>query len=123
MSARCAECHESVDTHGGRCRSKAERQDPYRPVALAVLPGPALVEAAACQWCRWWNGSTHVAQCLHPVGGGPGLGTVCHRINPRGECPHFSPSWLTRWLRALRLGRAPAMVDPRVWDENEARPG
>lgn len=119
MSPRCTECHEPVDTHGGRCRSKAERHDPYRPVALAVLPQPARVEAAACQWCRWSDAS-EPRDCSHPVFRGsvsnPGS---CRALNPRGECPHFSPSWLTRGLRALRLGRAPAMVDPRVW---EAKP-
>jgi hypothetical protein len=90
---------------------------PYRPAALAVLPRPALVEAAACQWCRWSGVDPESMRCYHP------LHIEAHRPfgwrtdhNPRGECPYFSPSWLTRWLRALRLGRAPALVDPRVWD-------
>ena len=113
MSARCTECHEPVDTHGGRCRSKAERRDPYRPVALAVLPQPARVEAAACQWCRW--SCSIGSYCHHPVVGWP-CGRSSSDGNPRGECPHFSPSWWTRLGRALRLWRAPAMVDPRVWE-------
>jgi hypothetical protein len=87
---------------------------PYRPVALAVLPQPARVEAAACQWCRWAD-AVGPHQCSHPVQGGQAR-PFCSRVNPRGECPHFSPSWLTRWMRALGLGRAPAMVDPRAWD-------
>ncbi len=102
-----------------RAESESERMrgttavsaHPYRPVALAVLPQPARVEAAHCGWCRW--AGIDVVYCDHPL---HRAANSCDRRNPRGECPHFSPSWLTRWLRALRFGRAPALVDPRVWD-------
>jgi hypothetical protein len=91
--------------------------DPYRPVALAIVPPPARVEAAACQWCRWAAGSTGLLKCEHPFHQSRIGDKWVEHFNPRGECPHFSPSWLTRWMRRLGLGRAPAMVDPRVWEQ------
>lgn len=86
---------------------------PFRPLPVVREP-VVLVEAAACQWCRWAD-VARPHQCSHPVRGGPSR-PFCLGLNPRGECPHFSPSWWTRVGRALRLWRAPALVDPRVWD-------
>lgn len=143
MIVRCTECHSDVTDEQGfhRCSGPGRRhprpelhaadehglavvlQHPYRPVALAVLPQPARVEAAVCQWCRWSMSPHHGALvCLHPLHRDTGEANRafdCHGtggLNPRGECPHFSPSWWTRLGRVLRLWRAPAMVDPRVWE-------
>lgn len=90
---------------------------PFRPLPVVREPGPALVEAAACQWCRWSDslGTVDLLECSHPAYRYKGR-AWCSDANPRGECPHHEPSRLTRLLRALRLGRAPAMVDPRMWD-------
>lgn len=108
MSIKCTACHATVTAEEPhRCPGH-----PYRPVALVVLPRPALVEAATCQWCRW----REVMACRHPVQGHGTSDVWCSSANPNGECPHFSPSWWTRVGRALRLWRAPAMVDPRVWE-------
>lgn len=91
---------------------------PYRHLVVVDERRPARVEAAHCGWCRFSNDG----RCDHPVHRGlrrenSGHAPPCMDVNPSGECPYWDPSWLTRWARRLRLGRAPAMVDPRVWDE------
>lgn len=90
---------------------------PFRPLPVVREPGPAVVEAAHCGWCRF---GAAIGMCTHPVQGHPTSARYCSNVNPDGECPHFSPSWWTRLGRALRLWRAPALVDPRVWDRKDA---
>lgn len=90
---------------------------PFRPLPVVREPGPALVEAAHCGWCRF---SAWSCWCRHPVQGHPTGDVYCTRVNESGECPHFSPSWLTCALRLVGA-RAPAMVDPRVWDDEGRR--
>ena len=88
---------------------------PYRPLSvLQVARGR--VEAAHCGWCRFKRRFSDC--CNHPVVGHPIAYDECRVANPRGECPHWEPTWSTRCLRRLRLGRAPVLVDPLVWDED-----
>ena len=109
---------------------------PYRSLAIVDERRPARVEAANCDWCRFrlrlsffiYDGDRDM--CSHPCEQASRIlmplgfkerktaPHACRIINPRGECPHWEPSWRTRWARRLRLGRAPAMVDPRVWDKD-----
>lgn len=86
---------------------------PYRLLPV-VQPPKARVEAATCQWCRW---SDLGRLCEHPLYQGRSHHD-CGRVNPRGQCPVFAPSLLTRALRLIGL-RAPAMVDPSIWEADD----
>lgn len=90
---------------------------PYRPLPVVQSP-PVGVEAVACLWCRWswYADGDEPWRCKHPCNGGV-ESAPCKILNPRGQCPHFDPTRWTRIGRALGLWRAPAMVDPRVWDD------
>lgn len=99
----------------------------YREPPVPTGQSSGRVPASNCRWCRFSSSSGH---CEHPVVGNPFWGKEpdtwkvarCQMSNPRGECPHWSPSWWTRLLRLIG-GRAPAMVDPRVWEDGPSRSG
>lgn len=80
---------------------------PYRSDALVVVQ--THVERAFCPWCAH---SDRVAplQCRSASHRSPwGESPFCEKVNPRGWCDAFEPSWLTRALRAFGR-RRPLLV-------------
>jgi hypothetical protein len=76
----------------------------YRPQPPDIEYSQAR-EASNCDWCRWGSERwCHEPTLRHTAPHGE-----CRDVNPRGECPRYSPTRWTKLLRRIGL-RAPAWL-------------